>query len=68
MGNESVPMLKLLQKQATPRETDKQQIECNTAMAVENKRSIKQIDEHETSKMLVVNGIPDVWKGWQRDQ
>eukprot|EP00973_Karenia_brevis_P064994 9025528-Karenia_brevis.AAC.1 len=57
-----------MQKQAALREIDKKQIERNTANAVENKRSIRQLDERETNKLLVVNSIQEVWKDWQRDQ
>eukprot|EP00973_Karenia_brevis_P091391 12407250-Karenia_brevis.AAC.1 len=60
-----VPMLILMQKQAAFRETDEKQMERTTAMAVENIRSIRQL---ETNKLLVVNGMPEVWKDWQGDQ
>eukprot|EP00973_Karenia_brevis_P029801 4111532-Karenia_brevis.AAC.1 len=53
-----VPMLSLMQKQASLRETDKKQMERATTIALENKRSIPQLDERETNKLLVVNGLP----------
>eukprot|EP00973_Karenia_brevis_P043793 6065931-Karenia_brevis.AAC.1 len=43
-------------------------MERTTTIAVENKRSIRQLDEREPNKSLVVNGMPEVWKDWQRDQ
>eukprot|EP00973_Karenia_brevis_P010593 1435161-Karenia_brevis.AAC.1 len=45
MDEQNVPMLSLMQKQAALRETDKKQMERTTAIAVENKGSIRQSDE-----------------------
>eukprot|EP00973_Karenia_brevis_P093855 12419462-Karenia_brevis.AAC.1 len=63
-----IPMVALLQKQAALRETDKKSLERTTSIALENKRSIKQLDERETNRILVVSGVSDGWKEWQRDQ
>eukprot|EP00973_Karenia_brevis_P024818 3420063-Karenia_brevis.AAC.1 len=67
MDSSSVPVLKLMQLQVTRREADqkKKPIERNTAMAFEDKRSIRQRDERETKKILVVTAFPDAWKDWQ---
>eukprot|EP00973_Karenia_brevis_P028802 3970623-Karenia_brevis.AAC.1 len=61
-------MVALLQRQAALRETDKKHLERTTTIALESKRSIRQLDERDTNKLLVVNGLPDGWKEWQHDQ
>eukprot|EP00973_Karenia_brevis_P007453 1007777-Karenia_brevis.AAC.1 len=60
-----IPMVALIQKQAALRETDKKSLERTTSIALENKRSIKQLDERETDKLLVANGLPEGWREWQ---
>eukprot|EP00973_Karenia_brevis_P055084 7658514-Karenia_brevis.AAC.1 len=62
MDENIAPMLTLTQKQAALRETDRMQMERTTAMAVETKRSIRQLDEREPNEILVVNVSDAFWR------